>query len=119
MADNCLQTDANGGKLVKKLRAKPAVVPTLKDTEFPGNLKLLGERCESGESTFSNAEMSIALRYATLLYSRVAAQQSHYQWIASSTLRDHETMRIAYVRTMKLVAADIQGILDNTEADCS
>jgi len=86
---------------------------------LPDIIKSLIERTEADESTFSNAEMSIALKYATLLYSRVAAKQVHYQWLASSTLRDHETMRIAYLRTMKAVAADILTILDDTKADCS
>jgi len=87
--------------------------------ELPDKIKSLAERCECDRSDFSSADMFIALEYAAQLHGRVSAIKDHYQWIADSTLRDHETMRVAYLRTMKLVASDIRGILDDTKKDCS
>lgn len=74
MADNCLRNDVNGGEKVKKGRDL-----SLDVHELPAKIKTIVGRCEIGVISFSNDEMSVALKFGQLLHRRLTRMAEHYE----------------------------------------
>ena len=69
--------------------------------EIPENIKYLIGRCEIGEVSFSNDDMSAALKFAEMLWRRLGKMAEHYDGISSCA------------------ATDMRHVLRDTAKDCS
>lgn len=50
--------------------------------ELPRQIGVLAGRCEIGETTFDNADLSTSLKFGMLLFSRLNALADHYERMA-------------------------------------
>lgn len=84
------------------------------DPEIPDEISRLIHRCESGESSFDNDDMSAALMFGTLLWRRLTRLSEHYEH-QSGNFMPGDTRAVC----MRIAAAGMRHVLIDTQKDCT
>lgn len=88
------------------------------DEELPQEIKSLVGSCEIGEKSFSNDEMSAALKFGQLLWCRLTRMAEHYERMAAGVEPVHPMIPSREAGFLNQAAKDMWHVLEDTRKDC-
>lgn len=87
------------------------------DEDLPEEIKTLVGRCEIGEASFSNDDMSVALKFGQLLWSRLTGMAEHYERMAAGVEPVHPMIPSREAGYLNQAAKDMWHVLEDCKKD--